>query len=47
MSATLDLQPDWTALLPEALDLVCTALCDPKKRAAGPWWLREGGGRED
>jgi hypothetical protein len=25
------------------LDLICTALCDPKRRAALPWWLREGG----
>jgi hypothetical protein len=42
MAAALDLRPDWTALLPEALDLVCTALCDPKRRAAAPWWLCEG-----
>jgi hypothetical protein len=47
MAAALDLQPDWTALLPEALDLVCTALCDPKRRAAAPWWLREGGVDEE
>jgi hypothetical protein len=42
MVARLDLRPDWTTLLPEALDLVCTALCDPKRRVAVPLWLHEG-----
>jgi hypothetical protein len=46
-AARLDLRPDWSTLLPEALDLICTALCDPKRRAAVPWWLHEGGTDEE